>query len=174
VTACFLQVASAHFNSTLSKQNQPHSIALHIDFLRRTEAGPALFTVKDLKLGRQTSVIHITLTQSGREEALAVITNSNLTTENGVSFSTSYKLVPPPLPVSLERLSADKDEKWCLQPQLRSYEFRKAMKKLEFYYPRDGQYSTSCGDEWARLATGERWTDATLGFLSDAFPVSCV
>lgn len=30
--------------------------------------GRALFTVKDTKLGRQTSIIHVTLTQDGREE----------------------------------------------------------------------------------------------------------
>jgi hypothetical protein len=95
-----------------------------------------------------------------------------MTTEDGVSFSTSYKMVPAPLPVSLERLSVDTDEKWCRQPQLPSYKFRKALQKLEIYYPRDGQYSLSCGDEWVRLASGEKWTNAALGFLSDAWPVS--
>merc|ERR1711939_596440 len=66
VTSVFLQVASTHFQTTLSTQKQPHTIGLHLDFLRRTQEGRALFTVKDTKLGRQTSVIQITLSQDGR------------------------------------------------------------------------------------------------------------
>ncbi|EHK96052.1 hypothetical protein M7I_8272 [Glarea lozoyensis 74030] len=45
------------------------------------------------------------------------------------------------------------------------------MAKLEFYYPRNGQVSNSCADEWVRLSTGEKWTNASLGFLSDAWPM---
>lgn len=59
-----------HFETTLSKQDQPHTLALHLDFLRRTQTGPAKFTIKDVKLGRQTSVVHITLSQDGREEVV--------------------------------------------------------------------------------------------------------
>jgi hypothetical protein len=100
-----------------------------------------------------------------------VITNSNMTTENGVSFATSYTMTPPPLPVSLDLLPVDKDENWCIQPDMPFTGFRKAMQKLEFYFPRKGQYSKSCADEWIRLSTGEKWTNATLGFVCDAWPV---
>jgi hypothetical protein len=87
VTATFLKVAQAHFNCTLSSQDQPHTIALHLDFLRRTQAGAALFTVRDTKLGRQASVIHVTLSQGSssnpREEVVGYITNSNFFLEKG-------------------------------------------------------------------------------------------
>ncbi|KAG9236898.1 thioesterase-like superfamily-domain-containing protein [Amylocarpus encephaloides] len=172
VTACFLQVAATHFATTLSKQNQPHSIALHIDFLRRTQAGPALFTVRDTKLGRQTSVIHVTLTQSGREEVLAVITNSNMHTEDGVSFPTTYNLNPAPLPVATNLLSKNTDKNWRLQSNMPLSEFRRATQKTEFYFPREGQASKTCADEWIRLSTGEKWTNASLGYVSDVWPVS--
>jgi len=79
VTSTFLRVAESHFNGTLSSQNQPHTLALHLDFLRRTQIGEALFTVRDTKLGRQTSVIHVVLTQGAssdsREEVVGYITN---------------------------------------------------------------------------------------------------
>ena len=79
---------------------------------------------------------------------------------------------PAPLPVSLKALSENKDENWSRAPDMPSIKFRKAMSKLAFHYPRDGQHSNSCSDEWVRLTTGEKWTNASLGFLCDAWPVS--
>ncbi|KAH6675463.1 thioesterase-like superfamily-domain-containing protein [Halenospora varia] len=171
VTSVFLCVASQHFGTTLSKQNQPHTIALHLDFLRRTEAGPALFTVKDIKIGRQTSVIHITLSQSGREEVVGYITNSNMHTEDGVSFNTSYSLNPPPPEVSLDLLSQDKDKNWARQAEMPFASFRKATYKSQFHFPRKGQQSKSSADEWIRLSTGEKWTNASLGYVCDMWPM---
>jgi acyl-coenzyme A thioesterase PaaI-like protein len=155
ITAMFLQVASAHFNGTLSAENQPHTIALHLDFLRRTQSGPALFTVKDTKLGRQTSVIHVTLTQNGhsspREEVVGYITNSNLHTESGVSFHTEYALNPAPLPVNLSLLKQDKDENWGRQVEMPFASFRKATGKTQFHFPRQGQRKRGSADEWIRM-----------------------
>lgn len=167
MTACFLQVASTHFESTLASQKQPHTIALHLDFLRRTQSGPALFTVEDTKLGRQTSILHITLSQDGREEVVGYLTNSNLSTENGVSFPTSWKLKPEPLAVDLARLREGKDENWARQAEMPFAGFRKATQKTEFYFPRNGQRSKSSADEWVRMSTGERWTNTSIGYLSD-------
>jgi acyl-coenzyme A thioesterase PaaI-like protein len=59
-----------HFATSLAKQNQPHTIALHVEFLRRTEAGPATFKVEDVKLGRQTSIVHVNMEQNGRKEVM--------------------------------------------------------------------------------------------------------
>ncbi|TVY90689.1 hypothetical protein LAWI1_G004446 [Lachnellula willkommii] len=171
VTTIFMQVVATHFNTTLSKQNQPHTIALHLDFLRRTQVGEAHFTVKDTKLGRQTSVVHVTLSQDGREEVLGVITNSNMLTETGVSFSTSWSLNPAPSPVSLARLSENKDENWCLQPEMPFAAFRKATAKTEFYLPRGGQKDRNKADEWIRLRSGEKWTNSSLGFVADTWPM---
>jgi len=50
-------------------------------------------------------------------------------------------------------------------------EFRKATKKVEFYFPRDGQRERSVADEWIRLSTGEKWMNATLGFVADMWPM---
>jgi hypothetical protein len=127
--------------------------------------------VKDTKLGRQASVVHVTLSQSGREEVVGYITNSNIATETGVTFSTSWTPTPATLPVSLSQLPHDKDKNWCLQPEMPFAEFRKATKKVEFYFPRDGQKNRSVADEWIRLSTGEKWTNATLGFVADMWPM---
>ncbi|RAL62460.1 hypothetical protein DID88_005026 [Monilinia fructigena] len=89
-----------HFADTESTQ----SITLHIEFLRRTQNGPALFTVQDTKLGRQTSVLHITLSQGDRVEVVGYITHSNTSTETGVSSPHTHVLKPTPLTVSIPLL----------------------------------------------------------------------
>lgn len=145
-----MRVAAAHFNGTLIAQNQPNTIALHLDFLRRTEVGPCLFTVKDVKLGRQTSVIHISLSQNQKEEIVGYITNSSFAGESGVTFSTEYALSPPPLPVNLALLKQDKDEQWARQGDMPFSSFRKATTKAQFHFPRHGQESKSAADEWSK------------------------
>lgn len=164
-----------HFNTTLLRQDQPHTIALHLDFLRRTQIGPALFTVRDTKLGRQASVIHISLTQGkpseNREEVLASITNSNMRTEKGVSFPTGYALTPPPPPVDLALLRQDRDMAWAMEKGMPFPEFRKATSKTVFYFPRAGQRQRGSSDEWIRLRSGERWTNTSLGYVADMWPM---
>jgi hypothetical protein len=167
VTTVFLRVAEAHFKSTLARQNQPHTITLHLDFLRRTQAGPALFTVEDKKLGRQASVIHVTLSQDSREEVVGYITNSNMHTEEGVSFPTEYTLHPSPPPVNLALLAQDRDAEWVAAGSMPFAGFRKATQKTQFYFPRRGQRHPRVSDEWIRLRNGERWTNATLGYVAD-------
>lgn len=173
VTSVFLRVAQIHFQTTLSKQDQPHTISLHLDFLRRTQIGPAHFTVRDVKLGRQTSVVHIALAQTptSREEIIATIVNSNIHTEKGVSFPTGYSLMPPPYPVDINLLRQDRDRAWAMERDIPFPEFRKATSKTVFYFPRSGQRQRGSSDEWIRLRSGERWTNVSLGYVSDMWPM---
>ncbi|KAF1971204.1 hypothetical protein BU23DRAFT_556217 [Bimuria novae-zelandiae CBS 107.79] len=171
VTGCVLEVVSAHFATALSKQNQPHTIALHIEFLRRTQAGPATFKVEDVKLGRQTSIVHVRMFQEGREEVIAYVTNSNMDTEEGVSFDTQYKLRPPPPPVDLSKLGANKDTNWYRQEKMPWAEFRKATSRVNFYLPRNGQIRSNTADEWLCFSDGTRFTNSSIGFVADMFPL---
>ncbi|KFY11508.1 hypothetical protein V492_04420 [Pseudogymnoascus sp. VKM F-4246] len=166
----FLAVAKLHFETTLKAQNQPHTIAFHTDFLRRTQEGPCRFKVTDTKLGRQTSVIHISMSQ-GREEVVAYLTQSNLITEEGLSLDTGFELHPKPPPVDLVKLKEDKDEHWERRAEMPFASFRKAVTKLQFHFPRNGQPHRSIGDEWVHLNTGEKITNQSLGFIADMFPM---
>ncbi|ESZ98858.1 hypothetical protein SBOR_0716 [Sclerotinia borealis F-4128] len=167
VTAVFLQVSSLHFRTTLSAQNQPNPIALHVEFLRRTQVGPALFAVQDTKLGRQTSVLHVTLSQGDRVEVVGYLTHSNTTTETGVSSPHTHILHPAPLPVSIPLLSINTDPNYHLQI-MPFPSFRKATTKAHLHFPHT-QPSPTISDEWIRLSTGEFWTNASLGFACDLF-----
>jgi acyl-coenzyme A thioesterase PaaI-like protein len=170
VTGCILEVVRTHFNTTLAKQNQPHTIALHVEFLRRTQAGPATFKVEDVKLGRQTSIVHVHLSQEGRDEVIAYVTNSNMDTEEGFSFDTEYTMTPPPPPVDLAKLEQDKDEHWKYQGKMPFSEFRKASQKVKWHFPRNGHVRRNIADEWLCFADGSNFTNTSIGFVADMFP----
>lgn len=163
-----MTVASLHFRTTLAKQNQPHTITLHLEFLRRAEVGPAHFSVEDVKLGRQTSTIQITLTQRGREESLCYITNSNLNTERGLTLSTDWELHPPPPKIDFNKLQKDEDENWTAFRSLSK--FRYASNLVQFYLPRQGQIMRGLVDEWVSFRSGERFHNESLGLLCDMWP----
>lgn len=172
VTSTFQQVVRRHFDTTLRKQDQPHTLALHLDFLRRTQTGPATFTVKDVKLGRQTSIVHVTLTQDGREEVVGYITNSNLRKESGVSFPTDWTLHPKPLPVTdFAALEAECDPNWAERKEWPFSDFRKAATNIRSWFPRDGQHSNACLDIWYTFTDpATKFTTESLGFVCDTFP----
>ncbi|KAI1260509.1 thioesterase-like superfamily-domain-containing protein [Xylariaceae sp. FL1019] len=173
VTATLLQVAKSHFSSTLSSQNQPHTIAFHAEFLRRTNVGPATFKVRNMKLGRMTSTVHVTLIQDGREEVVAYITNSHMGKEQGMTFPTHYTPHPPlpPKPKDFTKLASDnEDEAWALLTDLPHPEKRKAVQRVRMYVPKSGSVAPNIVDEWIRLESGESFPDAGIGFVSDMWP----
>jgi hypothetical protein len=175
VTSVFLSVVKTHFSTTLKKQNQPHTIALGLNFLRRTEVGEALFTVREVKLGRQTSVVHVTLSQNidnhTREEVVGYFTQSNLDTEKGVTFETGWSLDGQPPPVDLHLLKNGQDKNWSRAPPSPFAAFRKASQQAAFHLPRQGQSLLGCIDSWNTFNTvaPEKFTNTTLGFLSDVW-----
>lgn len=176
VTSTLQRAVALHFSTTLSKQRQPHCLALHLSFLRRTETGPALITIADAKLGARTSTVHVTLSQqppgntSPRVEIVGYMTHTNLAAETGVSLDTLWSLTPPPPPADVARLRAGTDELWAEQSAMPGPDFRKATAQVRFFFPRAGQAVPMCADQWVALKSGERWTNEALGFVADMFP----
>ncbi|KAH4206112.1 hypothetical protein HBI95_124290 [Parastagonospora nodorum] len=170
VTGLILQVVKTHFATSLAKQDQPHTIALHVEFLRRTQAGIATFKVDDVKLGRQASIVHVSMEQDGRQEIVAYVTNSNIAKEEGFSFDTEYKLSPPVIPVDIAKLEQDADPNWARQKEMPFAKFRKASSRVQFYFPRKGHTLKSGADEWLCFSDGSNFTDTSIGFVADMFP----
>ncbi len=141
-----------------------------MEFLRRTQTGPALFKVEDVKLGRQTSTVHVTLEQDGRQEVMAYVINSNMDKEEGFSFDTGHQLSPPVTPVDLDKLSVNADPNWIWCETMPHPFFRKAGQRVRFHFPRDGQKKQNIADEWLCLADGTNFTDTSIGFVADTFP----
>ena len=172
MTSCILSAVRLHFSTTHSSLNQPHTLTLYLTFLRRTSTGPATVTIHDSKLGRRTSTIHVSLTQGTdkREEVVGYITNSNISTESGLTLPTNWSLHPAPFPADIAKLRSDNDELWKLQDQIPFAAFRKASQYLKFWLPRKIQLERSLIDEWICFANGERFTMDSLGFVVDMWP----
>jgi acyl-coenzyme A thioesterase PaaI-like protein len=171
VTGCILEVVKTHFSTSLANQNQPHTIALHIEFLRRTQIGPAIFKVDNIKLGRQTSIVHVSMEQEGRQEVVAYVTNSNMDTETGFTFDTEHTLSPPMPSVDLSKLEQDSDPIWARQKEMPHAKFRKATNRVHFHLPRAGQSTPASADEWLCFSDGSNFTNTSIGFVADMFPL---
>ncbi|KAL1793144.1 hypothetical protein ACET3X_008126 [Alternaria dauci] len=170
VTGCILEVVKTHFNTTLAEQNQPHTITLHVEFLRRTQTGPATYKVEDVKLGRQTSTVHVTMEQDGRTEVVAYVTNSNLDTETGFTHDTGYRISPPIASVDFSKLENDQDPNWY-KAELPNSGFRKATKRADFYFRRGDRKPSYLSDQWMCFSDGKNFTNSSIAFAADIFPL---
>jgi hypothetical protein len=177
----------------------PHVVNLHLEFLRRTSAGPVIFTVKDVKLGQRISNLHITLAQRKdadganvgpyQDEAEGYITMSNIVTEQGLSLDTGYTLFPQPLPADFELLaSQSQDANYIHRGNDPFPSFRRAAQNVQIFVvkpSRKAPADASKGrpraliEQWIRFTpktprynsgTVGRWTNDALGFLVDMFP----
>jgi acyl-CoA thioesterase len=141
---------------------------LQSSFLRRASAGPAVFTLKDLKLGRRTSTIQATLTQGSEQVAIvSYVTQSNISAESGPSAPTHWALSPPPYPVDISKLKQDVDEHWTRVTERPFARFPKTIAHINFYLPRKGQLEMSIGDQFLQFADGGRFTMDSLGYAAD-------
>ncbi|KAL9035821.1 MAG: hypothetical protein Q9214_006418 [Letrouitia sp. 1 TL-2023] len=185
VTACVLSAAKAHFSTTHAPRKQPHTIALHLSFLRRTAVGAARLAIRDVKLGRRTSTIHVTLTQGPRNDndtsaaprVVGYLTQSNLPHETGISLPTQYQLHPPPPPPPLlsssssaEGLKEGRDPNW-VRGAHKHAGFRKVTGQVRWYVPRRRPAAPALVDEWVCFSRpGARFTQMSLGYVVDSFP----
>lgn len=72
--ALLWRAIAAHFNTTLSKYAQPDTIALHIEFLRPAATGEARVHVKDVRLGKTSCMVHVSLVQGKTERVVGYAT----------------------------------------------------------------------------------------------------
>lgn len=155
---------------------------MQLVFLRKTDVGPATLKVEDVKLGRRTSTLHITLTQKNSARAVAYITVSDVAADVGIDVPSSWKLYPPaanPSYPEVERLgngASANDNPWK-KHILQHPEFRRAGGQTECFYPR-GDHKPGIKDQWSRLRPSGpkggngRWTDESLAYLIDIFPAT--
>lgn len=182
VASCILRAAGLHLSG------QRDVLNAHFQFLNRTEIGPAVIIIEDVKLGRQLSTLHVTLYQhallptapwitqgSTRKEITGYLTMTDLSKEKGISLQTGFTLqhpVPAPPRPDFAALKEDREANWS------RYEFRggsplsyaRCLRNCIYYDPRGGRTTKSVLDKWVRLASGENFTTASLGYVSDCWP----
>ncbi|KAJ9655189.1 hypothetical protein H2198_005885 [Neophaeococcomyces mojaviensis] len=183
VTTAFMIVASKHMQLTHAKRQQHNVVNLHLEFMRRTAVGNAFFTVKDVKMGSRISNLHLTLSQKDEhsdeliDEVEGYITMSDMSTEDGLSLDTGYKIWPPPLPVSLPDLSQNRDKNYIKRGRDPFADFRRAGQNMIMHLirpeQRPAQFPKALIDQWVLFQPqGQkgRHTNDALGFVVDIFP----
>lgn len=179
-------VASRHMQLTHAKRRQPNIINLHLEFIRRTSIGRAIFTVKDVKLGSRISNLHLTLSQQVEgsldyvNEVEGYVTITDLSSEEGPSFDTGYQILPPPLPASIEHLHQNMDQNYVTRGKEPFADFRRAGQNVKMCLVRPAKrpanHPKAMVDQWVQLTPlrdhkrAGKWTNDALGFVVDIFP----
>lgn len=182
--SCLVAAGSAH----LSPRGQPDALTAHFEFPGRAEAGPAIVVVEEVKLGRQITILHLTLWQGGfvnsapwttpsvsRSALLAYATYTNMSERKGVSVPTGYEASPaaalPPLIDTKAILETGVDEHWEEEPIATSPNM-KSQRRWRFCLPRGEPLSPGLLDMWVSLRSGENITQNILPYLLDSGPLS--
>ncbi|ROT42611.1 hypothetical protein SODALDRAFT_326769 [Sodiomyces alkalinus F11] len=172
----------------LGPRGHPDTVAAHFEFIDRTDVGPVIIEVTDIKSGRSISVVHVTLYQgslspeapffasSSRKPVLAYVTNMAIRLEQGLSLSTGWEMQPPAAPVDFDKLRAGKDPRWTQRSRLATgsssgamRDFSRASLQFQYYFPSEpGRRGEE--DVWLRFASGENFTDTAIPLVADALP----
>ncbi|KAL2142988.1 hypothetical protein VTI28DRAFT_447 [Corynascus sepedonium] len=185
VASCILKAASFH----LAERGQKDVLNAHFQFLNRTETGPALIVIEDVKLGKNLSTIHATLYQhallsetpyitpgSTRKEVAVYLTMTDLSKQRGISLPTAFTQLhssSPALPrPDFAALKEDRDRHWARSrmPGSGPLSYARCLLNSVYHDPRNGQPAPSVIIKWVRLASGENFTAASLGYVSDCWP----
>lgn len=183
-----LAAARAH----LAPRDQPDTLTAHFEYPSRTQPGPAVVKVEDVKIAGQLSTLHLTLWQGGlvdqapwittsgtgasRRIILAYSTHTNLRTFTGISLPTGFETTAaaelPPVP-DFEALKGGADDsKWEVsKPPKAMLSAARSLQNWKFYVPREGPLTPGVLDVWVRLSSGERISQGALAYLVDSYPV---
>ncbi|KAH8692257.1 thioesterase family protein [Talaromyces proteolyticus] len=171
ILAAILQhTTKRHFMTTLSAQDQPDILSMHIDFLRMCTHDPMVITVTDLKTGQGTSTIQLHLTQPGRNpnrpKIAATATVTNFDVSLGPSAPTDWKLQPQPKPSpDWKKLEANfPDDNWL--PVIMDGEILPIMRRMTQLNPRGGFPIAGLCDMWSSFGS-ERIDSTHLTLLTD-------
>ncbi|KXJ91812.1 thioesterase-like superfamily-domain-containing protein [Microdochium bolleyi] len=181
VTSTLISAVNTHFATTLARLDQPDTMSMQLQFLRRTHAGPGVVTVVDLKLGSGISVVQATFSQDGRDEVQGYVTHMNFARESGLSVRPEPHcgLLPAPLPIDFSAVEAHgRDANWRTARDSRvATSFRKGMQHLVFTKPNTPQ-DKGFADQWVRFRPGGPSQDTVpfvqeaIGYVVDMFPLA--
>lgn len=179
-----------HFQTTQAKNKQLDVIAFHVEFIRPGILGTAVVVIKDVRIGRGSSMVQATLLQGDKERTTAfatydfsenrllelsmTLTNAriiNRSTSKGITMPTGYRLDPPIPPINFNNVLTNKDPSWV---------------KYDLPYREDSQNKffsnitgvierRPCADKdvvqlWMSLRPSEeRWTTDMIPVACDAF-----
>ena len=63
-----------HYRTALKSYDQPDTVAMHVELLRPVPLGEAVIHIKDMRLGKGSSTVHVALVQGGKERVVGYAT----------------------------------------------------------------------------------------------------
>lgn len=170
----------------LSDRHQPDTLTAQIQYVDRAMVGPGIVTVDEIKLGRQMSILQLSLWQKhltnhapwkskdSRRIVLCSATYTNLRIDRGVTMATGYEATPaaslPPFPdlVVIKKNGADGIWRLDVAPQIAALS---ALHRWNFYLPREARpLSPGVMDMWMTTSSGETISQSALPYVADAIP----
>lgn len=107
------QCLTLHFLTTHEALNQPYTTALHNEFLRPASTGEVIVTISDVRLGKATSTIHLTLTQNQSVKCVAYATQAGPRASlNTITQDFGYRINPTLAPINFDAVLAGTDRNW--------------------------------------------------------------
>ncbi|KAL9610245.1 MAG: hypothetical protein Q9167_005041 [Letrouitia subvulpina] len=137
-------------------------------FLRPGVAGKATVVIKDTKLGFNISTVHFALVQDDTERVVGYASNTNLETEQGVSFP-----IPRPFGLGtspdLTKLLDGSDPDWVgYSVPWHPHSFLKGITHFQFFSPVKALSPKNITEVWVRFSRNDqRFTTEMLGSLAD-------
>lgn len=181
VASVLLSAVRAHFAGPLSHLDQPDTMSLQLQFLRRTQSGPGTITIEHLKLGSTLSVVQVILTQDSRREIQGMVVQTNFSKQTGISITTSYldSFLSPESPAPIDFAQVEKtgeDTNWRLSREMPHASFRRATQHILLHHPKN-RPDPGVVDQWVRFRPGgpdsplAPFPQESLGFVVDMFPL---
>ncbi|KAG0652497.1 hypothetical protein D0Z07_0658 [Hyphodiscus hymeniophilus] len=184
--ALIFSTARAYFLTHHPARNQPDPISAHVQFLKQVWPGPVRLSVKPVNIGSRVSVIQIELSQSVSHSVsqnskshsqatdyitgvIAIVTQSNLATESGLSLPTVPTIPKSEIP-DREKDCVDFIEDPFIKAAAPT-SLKADIKVLPGGIDRTGSdhRGRSFRELWLKFADGTNWDVLSLGWLSDAF-----
>lgn len=179
VGSVLLSAVRAHFGGPLAHLDQPDTMSMQLQFLRRTRAGPGTVSVEHLKLGGSVSTVQVILSQGDRREVQGYIVQTNFAKQTGLTLPTGWlksSLTPAPPPIDFTQLEkSGEDANWLIDRDPPKSSFRRASRHVVFHHPKQ-RPDLSTVDQWLRFRPGGPgspvvpFPQEALGFVVDIFP----
>ncbi|KAF2177059.1 thioesterase family protein [Zopfia rhizophila CBS 207.26] len=171
VTASVYAAAQKHFTSTLASRNQPDVHTLHIEFLRPVTLSVSTIKITDLKVGKGTNFIQLTLSQNNESKCTALATSTNFDVPLGPTAtidtsSPSAASLPGLCPIpDFKKIEAqERDPNWI--PSKTVGELLPLLKRMTFLYPVP-ESPPGILDFWITFDAPEKFSGVHLAMLAD-------
>nr|OQO25261.1 hypothetical protein B0A51_07042 [Rachicladosporium sp. CCFEE 5018] len=160
---------SLHYQTTLIKQQQPDTVALHFEYLRPGVAGDASIAIEDVRLGKASSAVQVILSQGGKEKVRAFAMNVDRTKSNGISITTGYTRQPLEPPIDFDKLIIHQDPHWIRwENSWTPNSPAKWLSNVILAFRKEPNADKNTSDSWVRWKDpAQRWTTETLGLVVD-------